>query len=47
MIRLLIVDDHSVAREGLKQIFSDTSDIVVAGEASSGADTKNIRKSAS
>ena len=35
MIRLLIVDDHAVVREGLKQIFSDTSDLVVADEASS------------
>jgi len=36
MIRLLIADDHTVVREGLKQIVSDTLDIVVAGEASNG-----------
>lgn len=41
MIRLLIVDDHAVVREGLKQIFSDTSDIVVADEASSGEEAIN------
>ncbi len=41
MIRLLIVDDHAVVREGLKQIFSDTSDIVVADEASSAEEAIN------
>jgi DNA-binding NarL/FixJ family response regulator len=33
MIRILIADDHAIVREGLKQIVSDTPDIVVAGEA--------------
>lgn len=41
MIRLLIVDDHAVVREGLKQIFSDTSDLVVADEASSAEEAIN------
>ena len=36
MIRILIADDHAVVRQGLKQIVSDTSDIVVGDEASSG-----------
>ena len=36
MIKLLIADDHAIVREGLKQILADTSDISVAGEASSG-----------
>ena len=36
MIKLLIADDHTVVREGLKQIVSDTSNIVVADEASNG-----------
>lgn len=36
MIKLLIADDHTVVREGLKQIVSDTSGIVVADEASNG-----------
>lgn len=35
-IRLLIADDHSIVREGLKQIFRLQSDIDVAGEASNG-----------
>jgi DNA-binding NarL/FixJ family response regulator len=36
MIRLLIVDDHSVVRAGLRQILSETGDIVVAAEAGDG-----------
>ena len=38
MIKLLIVDDHQIVREGLKQILSETSDIVAAGEASNGGE---------
>jgi DNA-binding NarL/FixJ family response regulator len=37
MIRLLIVDDHTLMREGLKQLFSLVGDIEVAGEATNGA----------
>lgn len=36
MIRVFLADDHTLFREGLKQIFSDTKDIVVKGEGSSG-----------
>jgi len=36
MIKILIADDHAVVREGIKQILSGTSDIVVAAEASNG-----------
>lgn len=36
MIRVLIVDDHKLVREGLIQILSDTSDILVVGEAGNG-----------
>lgn len=35
-IRVLIADDHSIVRRGLKQILSDTDDLVVAGEAEDG-----------
>jgi DNA-binding NarL/FixJ family response regulator len=35
-IQILIADDHAIIRDGLKQIFSDTDDIVVAGEAANG-----------
>ena len=36
MIRILVVDDHTIVREGLKQIIADTPDLVVAGEAGNG-----------
>ena len=38
MITVLIADDHDIVREGLKQIVAETSDIVVGGEARSGAE---------
>jgi len=36
MIKILIADDHAIIREGLKQIVSETSDMVVADEADTG-----------
>jgi len=36
MIRVLLADDHPLFREGVKQILAETSDIVVADEASDG-----------
>ena len=36
MIKILIADDHPVVREGLKQIISETYDMVVAAEANNG-----------
>jgi DNA-binding NarL/FixJ family response regulator len=36
-IRLLIVDDHTLFREGVKALLSTTTDIAVVGEASDGA----------
>lgn len=36
MIRVLVVDDHNLIRQGIKQILEDTLDIRVAGEASTG-----------
>lgn len=38
VIRLLIVDDHTLFREGLQAIFLSTNDIEVVGEASNGAE---------
>jgi two-component system invasion response regulator UvrY len=38
MIKVLIADDHTIVRDGLKQIFKETSDIIVAGEAASGTE---------
>ena len=36
MIKVLIADDHPIVRQGLRQILSETTDMVVAGEASDG-----------
>ncbi|WP_174733125.1 response regulator [Mesobacillus harenae] len=38
MIRLMLVDDHAVLRDGLKNILETEEDIVVVGEAVSGDD---------
>jgi two-component system invasion response regulator UvrY len=38
MITVLIADDHDIVREGLKQIVAETDDIVVGGEARTGAE---------
>lgn len=39
MIKILIADDHTILRDGLKQILSECSDMQVAGEADNGFDT--------
>jgi two-component system invasion response regulator UvrY len=36
-IRILLADDHTMFREGVKQVLSDTPDLVVVGEASDAA----------
>ena len=41
MIKILVADDHAVVRNGLKQIVGDTSDIVIAAEASNGQEALN------
>ena len=41
MIRILVADDHAIVRNGLKQIVSDTPDMIVAGEASNGQEALN------
>jgi two-component system, NarL family, invasion response regulator UvrY len=38
VIRLLIIDDHSVVREGIRQILAGTPDIVVGAEATNAMD---------
>jgi len=36
MIKVFIVDDHEIIREGLKKILKEESDLMVVGEAQSG-----------
>jgi len=38
VIRVFIADDHELVRRGLKQLLSETPDMVVAGEASNGSE---------
>ena len=37
-VRVLIVDDHAIVREGLKRILADAPELHVAGEAASGTE---------
>jgi DNA-binding NarL/FixJ family response regulator len=47
MIRILIADDHTIMREGLKRILDGIDDIQVIGEAVDGFDTLDkVRKNA-
>jgi len=43
-IRVLIADDHAIVRQGFKQIFSETEDLVVAGEADDGVDALQVAR---
>lgn len=43
-IRVLIADDHAIVRQGLKQILSETSDLIVAGEAEDGSDAVHLAR---
>jgi DNA-binding NarL/FixJ family response regulator len=36
MIRLFLVDDHAVLREGLRLLFEQEPDLMIVGEAASG-----------
>lgn len=42
MLKILVADDHAIVREGLKQIVAETSDMVVAGEASNGQEVLEL-----
>jgi two-component system, NarL family, invasion response regulator UvrY len=42
VIRVLIADDHAVVRRGLREILSEASDIVVAGEAVNASDVARL-----
>jgi len=41
-INVLIADDHAIVRQGLRQILSETEDLVVAGEADDGVDAMHL-----
>ena len=41
-IHVLIADDHAIVRQGLRQILSETEDLVVAGEADDGVDAMRL-----
>ena len=41
-LNVLVADDHAIIRDGLKKILADTSDLVVAGEASNGHATLDL-----
>jgi DNA-binding NarL/FixJ family response regulator len=45
MIRIVIADDHTIVREGLKQLLSAADDLRVIGEAQNGHDVlKRVRE---
>ncbi|NRF66056.1 response regulator transcription factor [Aquincola sp. S2] len=44
-IQVLICDDHSIVRQGIKQILADASDITLAGEAGSGPEAMALVRS--
>lgn len=41
-IRVLLADDHAIIRDGLKQIFADTDDLRVTGEAANGLEAMDL-----
>ena len=47
MIRILVADDHSVVRQGLKQIVADSPDMEIAGEAATGQEALELVRSGS
>ena len=42
MIRILVADDHTIVREGVKQLLSEENDFVVAGEAANGLEVLKL-----
>ena len=45
VIRVLIVDDHAVVREGIRHVLSDPVDFKVVGEAAGGTDAISLAQS--
>jgi DNA-binding NarL/FixJ family response regulator len=42
LIKVLVADDHAIVRRGLRQILSETPDIMVAGEASTAPEVMTL-----
>ena len=47
MIRILVADDHSVVRQGLKQIIADSPDMEIVGEAATSQEALELVRSGS
>jgi two-component system invasion response regulator UvrY len=45
MTRIVIADDHAIVRKGLKQIISETPELIVAGEAASADELLTLLRS--
>src|SRR5688572_14424425 len=45
MLRVVVVDDHPVVREGLKRIITESNELCVAAEASDGEEAINAVRS--
>lgn len=43
-IHVLIADDHAIVRQGLKQILSETEDLVITGEADDGSEALQLAR---
>ena len=43
-IHVLIADDHAIVRQGLKQILSETTDLIIAGEADDGIEAIRLAR---
>ena len=43
-IHVLIADDHAIVRQGLRQILSETGDLLIAGEAGDGAEALQLAR---
>jgi NarL family two-component system response regulator LiaR len=44
MIQILIVDDHTIVRRGIKALLAETDDIQVVGEADNGLEAISLSK---
>jgi DNA-binding NarL/FixJ family response regulator len=45
MIKVILVDDHTIVRDGIKALLAGQEDIVIIGEASNGLDLLSLLKS--